>query len=169
MLKGYLKPEECEPVVACIKKHASDLLQAYEVRNDVSFRSFLDLGSQLNTAPRRWLREDPAGRQQFHFRSRGWLRAPGTGRMFDGTSWAENKHVVAAQERCREIAACVYGVDKSRLIRHPERGSFKPPGSQPLGAHVDFNRFGTAQREFQGHVQILIALGATSFLSLIHI
>jgi len=75
----------------------------------------------------------------------------------------QNKHVVAAQESCREIAACVCGVDKTKLNRHSERGSIKPPGSQPLGAHVDFNRFGTALREFQGHAQILIALGATSF------
>ena len=163
LLKGFLHPEQCTPVVACIKKHASDLLRAYSMTDDGSYRSLFELGERLSKAPQQWLRGDPREHLKFHFMGRGWLRTPGTGRMFDGISWTENKHVVAVQEACRGIAACLYGVDEAVLIRQPERGSIKPPGSQPLAAHVDFNRFGAAQRQFQGHAQIIIALGTTSF------
>ena len=78
------------------------------------------------------------------FGRRGWVKAVGSGRLFQGAFETEPA-ALAVQEHTRRAVAFLHKVDPQRLSRQPEKVSLKPLGCPELPPHLDRDRKGTYQ------------------------
>ena len=159
ILPGYIDAQMVSLLVDKIKVQANVVIEAYGFdASDNSCKSLLALGKHLHKSPPGWL--DPLRalwRLPFGaIDKRGWIKALGSGRMFDGEDFMADGLCERVQELCRPVFAFLHGVAEHELTRYAERVSVKPGASPKLPAHIDGNR--------RGSYQAIICLSVTSFL-----
>ena len=159
ILPGYIDAQTVSLLVNKIKDQAKVVIEAYGFdASDNSCKSSLDLGKHLDKSPPGWF--DPlrsSWRLPFGAIDKiGWIKALGSGRMFDGEDFLADGLCERVQELCRPVFAFLHGVAEHELTRFAERVSVKPGASPKLPAHIDGNR--------RGSYQAIICLSVTSFL-----
>ena len=159
ILQGYIDAQIVSVLVDKINAQAKVVIEAYGLdASDDSCKPLLALGKHLHKSPPGWL--DPmraVWRLPFGaIDKRGWIKALGSGRMFDGQDFIADGLCERVQELCRPVFAFLHGVADHELTRFAERVSVKPGASPKLAAHIDGNR--------RGSYQAVICLSVTSFL-----
>ena len=148
IIPGLISQALIAPAVEAIKERVNVALQGYNIEPGPDCEGLIHATNLLDKTPEGWPGISFGG-----FGKRGWMKASGTGRIFDNFI---DDRVLQVQEACRDLAANLLQVPPESLQRVHERCSVKVPGCPEFGAHLDRNRENT--------VQIIVALSGTKFL-----
>jgi len=151
VVEGHIPVELARQALEDIRERIAHCLRGYSLkvrRGERLFDGLLEAVPKFHTSPANW-----DGPRFGAIKCRGWQKALGSGRLFEGY---ETQALLAVQELCRPLVAAVLRKDGAALQRKPEKISVKPATCPELAAHLDTGR--------KDGLQIVIALSVTSFL-----
>ena len=148
IIPGFISRELIAPAVEAVKERVKVALSCYNIKPGKDFKGLIDAVPMFHQTPDEW-----PGKRFGPVNKRGWMKASGTGHIFE--DWSDPS-VAAVQEACRVLAAALHQVAAESLHRVHERCSIKVPGCPEFRAHLDRGRGST--------FQILVALTDTKFL-----